>query len=387
MIAIALLVAATASLEVSAWGSLGHSTTGEIAQRHLSPNAKAMVSAMLMPEFMKSLGGKTPNWADNWRTAHPETASWHFINYKYEDGTDNPQTCGYIPAPTSCTGTGCVLTAITNQTAVLLNNKCSISNESTLAVQYLTHFLGDITQPLHNCFRDLGGNKAELMYKNKKSNFHSIHDTAIPEQYAAEVGINATDYSSLATHIISKYGDLKANATSSRFIDLHTLRDGFLSAAVEMSTEGNLYLCEKSLFWTLYDANPKQDFSGAYYQATKDVLNAQIAKAGFRIAAWFNKIADECAPSTSTSASTTASTATADSTVATASSTSADASASSAASAGASASAATTIPVVYSAPAPASATKAVSTGKNLYVSSASSVVVSSVAAFIVAFVL
>ncbi|KAJ3246796.1 hypothetical protein HDU78_006103 [Chytriomyces hyalinus] len=364
MFAPALLVAAAAVSSVSAWGSLGHSTTGEIAQRHLNTNAKAMVAALLMPEFNKSLGGKTPNWADSWRTGHPETAPWHYVNYIREDGTDSPQTCGYIPAPSTCTGTGCVLTAITNQTAILLNSKCSISYESTLAVQYLTHFLGDITQPLHNCLRDVGGNKAELVYNSKKSNFHSIHDTAIPEQYAAEIGINVTDYSAFATHIISKYGGLKDDATSSRFVDLRTLRDGYLSAAVEMSIEGNLYLCEKSLFWTLYDANPKQDFNGAYYQVTKDVLNGQIAKSGFRIAAWLNAIADECAASVDSSPSSASSSSSATSATATES--------------GAG------VPVVYSA-AKASATYVAPGNKNLYASSAKSVVASGVVALITVF--
>ncbi|KAI9353693.1 S1/P1 nuclease-domain-containing protein [Obelidium mucronatum] len=285
-----VILAVSAVSTVNAWGSLGHSTTGEIAQRNLNENAKNLVAYLLMPEFKKSLSGATPNWADVWRKDHPETAPWHYINYPENDV---PKTCGYTP--NGCTGTGCVLSAITEQTNVLLKNNCALNTNTTLAVQYLTHFLGDITQPLHNCNRQTGGNDALLTYSGKKANFHGIHDYSIPEQYVKEVGINVTDHVAYATHLITKYGANKAVYASKKFVDLHTPRDQYLSAAVEMSIEGDLMLCDKSLFWTLYDKDPKQDFNGTYYQATKDVLNEQMTKAGYRMAAWFNAIADECA--------------------------------------------------------------------------------------------
>ncbi|ORY36804.1 phospholipase C/P1 nuclease [Rhizoclosmatium globosum] len=253
-----------------------------------------MVTKLLMPEYNSSLGGRTPNWADEWRIAHPETAPWHFVNYPENNP---PETCGYTP--NGCSGDGCVLSAITTQTAILLANNCDLTsdNSTTLAIQYLTHFIGDIAQPLHNCQRQKGGNDAKAIYNGKASNFHGIHDYSILAQYVTELGINASDpraYILYSDILISRFGSNKYEYTSPKYIDLHTMRDGYLSAAVEMSVEGNLMLCDESLFWTLYDADPMQDFSGAYYEAVMDILNVQITKGGFRIAAWLNAIADEC---------------------------------------------------------------------------------------------
>jgi hypothetical protein len=56
-----------------------------------------------------------------------------------------------------------------------------------------------------------------------------------------------------------------------------------LSAAVAMSEEAGALDCSKTAFWTLYDKNPSQDFSGAYYTATAVLLEEQIARAGYRV--------------------------------------------------------------------------------------------------------
>ncbi|KAJ3192184.1 hypothetical protein HDU82_003297, partial [Entophlyctis luteolus] len=265
-----------------AWGDgLAHPVTGTIAQANLNDNALAMVKNLLDSSFDGTLSGQNTqaaNWADVWRETHRETASWHFVDM----AKNPPDGCGYLFS-TDCSERTCIIAAITNQTNVLLENG-------------LAHFLGDITQPLHNCKRDVGGNSDTVTYDGSSTNFHHIHDTEIPAQYATEQGYSSTDYESVATYLMTKYGGNQPSYTSSEYIDLVSTDDnGMLLGAIAMANDANSLDCNKNAFWTLYDADPSQDFSTTYYKATKDLLMEQVAKAGYRMAAWMNAIADSCA--------------------------------------------------------------------------------------------
>ncbi|KAI9363914.1 S1/P1 nuclease-domain-containing protein [Zopfochytrium polystomum] len=307
-IAAALTLASAASVDyVRAWGdTLAHPTTGELAQLLLSANGKKLVSAVVDSTFSGTLGGQTANWADTWRTTHKETAGWHFVDMVAAP----PANCGYTPS--DC-GTTCIIAAITNQTNVLLGNGCAASTASTQALQFLAHFIGDVTQPLHDCARDVGGNSDTVTYNGASTNFHAIHDTSIPASRAAEVGVSTA--AAYASFLATTYGANKATYTSSKYIDLFTVdAAGNLVAAINMANDANALDCSKSAFWTLYDKDPSQDFSGAYYTATKLLLEEQIAKAGYRLAAWVNAIADQCYGAATTSTSTTSSTKTTSST-------------------------------------------------------------------------
>ncbi len=70
-------------LPVLAWSGLGHRMVGELAQRHLSPSAKAEVATLLAGEADPSLAG-VASWADALRSEDPErfkaTSRWHYIN-------------------------------------------------------------------------------------------------------------------------------------------------------------------------------------------------------------------------------------------------------------------------------------------------------------------
>ncbi|KAJ3384501.1 hypothetical protein HDU84_002894 [Entophlyctis sp. JEL0112] len=174
-----------------AWGDgLAHPVTGTIAQaqQNLNDNALAMVKNLLDSSFDGTLSGQNTqaaNWADVWRETHRETASWHFV-----DMAKNPP-------------------------------------------DGLAHFLGDITQPLHNCKRDVGGNSDTVTYDGSSTNFHHIHDTEIPAQYATEQGYSSTDYESVATYLMTKYGGNQPSYTSSEYIDLVSTDDnGMLLGAI-----------------------------------------------------------------------------------------------------------------------------------------------------------
>jgi hypothetical protein len=48
----------------------------------------------------------------------------------------------------------------------------------SVALKFLVHFFGDLTQPLHVCGRDEGGNLDKVRFGGRHGvNFHSIWDT------------------------------------------------------------------------------------------------------------------------------------------------------------------------------------------------------------------
>ncbi|KAJ3223285.1 hypothetical protein HDU81_009290, partial [Chytriomyces hyalinus] len=303
---IAVIAAFVASIaSVDAWGSLGHSTTGTIAQKYLNSNAIKMVSNLVDSKYAGSLAGDTANWADTTgRTLITESAAWHYVDMM----AAVPKSCGYVQS--DCVGRTCIIAAITDQTKILLDAKCAKSTATTQAVQFLAHFLGDITQPLHNCNRDRGGNDDKITYNGQQSNFHKLHDTNIPVSYATDNGLSGTDAAGLAKLLDSKYAAKKGEYTSATFIDLTSVDSANnLLGAIAMANDANALDCSQNAFWGLFDQNPNQDFAGAYYDATKDFLVEQIAKGGYRSAAWMNAIADTCAGTPPTPSKTTATTA------------------------------------------------------------------------------
>src|SRR5450755_3668381 len=87
-----LAIAMLASPAAHAWGCQGHEIIGLIAEMHLNPHALAEVNKLLTdfprdPELSRycketglSLMGDAGPWADDYRSTHPETAGWHFID-------------------------------------------------------------------------------------------------------------------------------------------------------------------------------------------------------------------------------------------------------------------------------------------------------------------
>src|ERR1700760_2679952 len=83
-----------------AWGVEGHEIVAAIAQGYLTPAVRAKVDQMLAadPDTL------TPHdmlaesvWADRYRTAHPETGGWHFVDIEL-DGPDLKTACFGFPS-------------------------------------------------------------------------------------------------------------------------------------------------------------------------------------------------------------------------------------------------------------------------------------------------
>jgi len=156
---------------VIAWSALGHKLVGELAQRHLTPTAKAEVARLLAGEPNPTLAG-VATWADTLRDSDPErfkqTSRWHYVNLSSD-------SCRYAPER-DCKDGQCVIAAIAAQRAILADRSQPISARRD-ALKFLVHLIGDVHQPLHaNARNDQGGNKYQI----------SLRTDIQPEAYARD---------------------------------------------------------------------------------------------------------------------------------------------------------------------------------------------------------
>lgn len=187
-----VLIVITHSQMCLAWGDLGHQTVAEIAQRNLSPKAKIMVSeilghgplaeAAIFPDLVRS------------DEDYKEFSSFHFIEIDPRWGT-------YQKIPFYLKEKRDANSLISNIPTKLFENILSKpkfnKNQRQDLLRYLVHLVGDVHQPLHvgNGF-DRGGNWCQIKYpisKNKnsfkkedevlfnKSNLHSFWDSTLVE--------------------------------------------------------------------------------------------------------------------------------------------------------------------------------------------------------------
>lgn len=172
--ALALALAAPAA---QAWSRQGHQLVGELAERQLSPAARAEVQALLEGEAVPTLAGVS-TWADEIRGAKTPLGElskrWHYVNIPGED-------CDYAPAR-DCPDGECVIGAINAQSAILADRNRS-DEERRDALKFLVHFVGDAHQPMHAGYpHDRGGNNHQLNYRGKGApggegtNLHGVWD-------------------------------------------------------------------------------------------------------------------------------------------------------------------------------------------------------------------
>ena len=171
------------NVSAHAWGIEGHQVVALIADKHLTPAARAEVNRLLAMEPGETLS-TISTWADEHRSS--QTAAWHYVNFPRGD-------CNYIPER-DCPDGRCVVGAIEKEAQILASN--APDEKRLAALKYLVHFVGDVHQPLHAGYQDdKGGNTYQLQAFMRGSNLHAVWDSGLikslgqdTEQLAARLG-------------------------------------------------------------------------------------------------------------------------------------------------------------------------------------------------------
>lgn len=292
-----------------AWGCKGHQTVAYLAEKHLTPEARQMVDALLRdnpidPQLKRYCGNvgmdamaDASTWADDYRSLHAETGPWHFIDIPLgEPSKDVEHFCG---------AGGCVTQAIEKQLAILKDKNAS-GETRAMALRFVIHFVGDLHQPLHATTNDdRGGNCVAVKYLrrnprehngNYSPNLHHIWDTEIverdmqgadPAEYAdmleaqfadsfagwekSGVQVNAWALESHARAVSTVYGALQVKVGAEPDVQVKTCAD-----------DNNIgqRMLNKHI---AVDAN--------YQDVAAQVAEERLAQAGIRLAMILNEVA------------------------------------------------------------------------------------------------
>ena len=159
----------------SAWSYRGHRLVGELAWRLLTPEAARSVERLLAAESppYDSLAGVAV-WADDvkrdpgWEWSAPH----HYVNI--------PDAARSVVLERDCAlPRSCVVRAIMDAENVLGDAGRSF-RERRQALKFLTHFVGDVHQPLHvSRASDRGGNEIGVRFFGEEDQLHSVWDREI----------------------------------------------------------------------------------------------------------------------------------------------------------------------------------------------------------------
>ncbi|KAH9003243.1 nuclease Le1 [Lactarius deliciosus] len=247
----------------------------------LTPNTLSTVQSILGSTFSSSLGPASTCWADTVRsqTAFKFTAPYHFID---AEGKSLSPSCS-VDLARDCGASGCVVSAIQNYTNRVLTQ--TDPTQVQQALLFITHFIGDIGQPLYDEALALGGNDISAVCSGSSTNLHAAWDTGILTKnvHALYGGSAQTWANDLASHITSgTYASQAAGWVSN--IDQAALSG--TGIPLSWSQEANTYDCS-----TVFSFVTGQDLcTGTYFTNAIPVIDLQIAKQGYRLAVWLNTI-------------------------------------------------------------------------------------------------
>jgi hypothetical protein len=249
-----LLLAVACSL--ISWGVIAHRTIAEIAGNHLSPKAKAAVTALLGTEDMPIVS----TFADEIRYSaeYKYTSPWHYLNVK--QGLTFEEFKKTVLTDTSAN----VYNALVKMEAQLRNPK-STKDEKTFALKMIIHFVGDLHQPMHvSRAEDKGGNDIKLKFQGKDTNLHSLWDSGLVEYN----GFTFTEMATALDHI----SDLKIKQWQS---------DPVMKWLYES------YQISDTLYKEI-EVSSTLDYT--YYPKHSELYKMRIQQAGIRLAGLLNEI-------------------------------------------------------------------------------------------------
>ncbi|MFI3323093.1 MAG: S1/P1 nuclease [Rikenellaceae bacterium] len=163
------IISLCVALNALAWGQMGHDVIAYIGEKNLTPKSAEAVRNLLEGRSLVYYA----NWMDNIRGTeeYRHTSSWHYRN------VDEGETVESMPLNEN----GDVVRATEQMIADIKSGTLS-RDEERIAVMMLIHMVGDMHCPMHaGRLSDLGGNRHAVTFFGRKTNLHSIWDSALLE--------------------------------------------------------------------------------------------------------------------------------------------------------------------------------------------------------------
>jgi hypothetical protein len=242
-----------------AWGPTGHRIVAEIASRHLTPQARKAIMAILGPQSMAMVA----NWPDFIKsdTTHKydHTSPWHYLDFPANS------THAQFEEVLQAHATGNNLYAQTQAMIKKLKDPASTKEERVFALTFLIHMLGDMHQPLHiGRDEDQGGNKVQVNWFDRPTNLHRVWDEHL------------IDFQQLS------YTEYTQALDTASAVEVRKYQSGSIGDWMYESNQ----LADK--VYSLTHAGDKLSYRYNYWFVAD--LNSQLLKGGLRLAAILNGI-------------------------------------------------------------------------------------------------
>jgi hypothetical protein len=230
-----------------AWGALAHRVIAQVALDYITPETQQEITHLLGSHSIVDVAMA----ADEWRSARPETSSWHYVNI--------PFAATSYHATRDCPNEDCVIAAIVKYQTILSRHS-SGQNRRQEALIFLVHFIADIHQPLH-CIdnNDRGGNDVTVKFFGMPTNLHTVWDGGI--LYRTHLQERAY------THRLRRWLTTQ---------NQHDLQQG---TPVDWALEAHDVARRHA-----YQLPSDRNLRSGYYSATVPLIEAQLAKAAIRLA-------------------------------------------------------------------------------------------------------
>jgi hypothetical protein len=282
----AAAIAALGPAPAAAWGDLGHKVTAIVAYRHLTPQARSKLDALLAadtdgltaPDF-----ASRTTWADKYRSVHRETAAWHFVDIEI-DKPDLQGACFGFPALSGAqlASQGPVQDCVVNKIeefAAELQSADTPPEERLLALKFLIHFIGDLHQPLHAADHDdRGGNCVGLSLGEDR------HDAARAANLHAYWDVDVVNAQGTAAEQIADKIDVGVSVALMHEWSSGTTRSWAMET-FEVARRDAYALPSRPTC----RSGGSVALSADYQSAAKKVAAAQLLKAAIRMAAILNR--------------------------------------------------------------------------------------------------
>lgn len=298
-----------------AWGDVGHSAVGYIAEKNLTPEGKNLVFQILGLEPLANSGV----WPDQVRSDGRFKA---FSPYHYVEIPDG-KTFDQVPAKERAAKSA--HTIASKVPAMLVSSKYS-RNQKAILLKYLVHVIGDIHMPLHvGNGVDRGANLCLVNWKDphgkqmKVSNLHTVWDEGLIEVVEAEYGKSKKSYpgqkrffgyrqlvdvmdKEAASKRRKRMKTLSYKAANSSelkdwYVEAKSLhRQAYPDGKKPIKAEERPYCkmvdpVSKKVVKGVFDENKIPTLEEKYINKTLPLMKKQIRLAGFRLAGIINEAA------------------------------------------------------------------------------------------------
>jgi hypothetical protein len=254
-----------------AWGDEGHRITGYVANALLSDTTRQRLRALVGTDDLAQIA----TWMDDEREALnqrlPGSSRWHYEN---RPACDEDRGTARV-----CPNGQCLTRQIERSTIALQNRDARVAQRAE-AVRILVHLLGDLHQPLHLIDNnDRGGNDVlvRLPREHDPRRLHEVWDTRFVHMNTNRR--SEEDYGSmLVARFQSEFGSWELGSVDQWAADTYQLAKLHAYSPLPGFACGNT---NSPAAITVLPAS--------YIQDARGIVDAQLAKAGVRIAVVLNR--------------------------------------------------------------------------------------------------